>query len=98
MIVRTARPASEELAEAVRWYERQRPGLGGDLFDAVATSFSRIESDPELGTPISPDRLTRRVLVNRFPYQVVYRIRANEIVIVAVAHLKRHPRYWTDRI
>ena len=97
MIVRTAQLASDELTEAVRWYERQRRGLGSDLFDAVATSVSRIESNPELGTPISSDGLTRRVLVSRFPYQIVYRLRRVEIVIVAVAHLKRRPGYWFDR-
>ncbi len=97
MNVRTAQPASDELAEAVRWCERQRPGLGGDLLDAVATSFSQIESSPELGSPVSPDGLTRRVLVSRFPYQIVYRLRAAEIVVVAVAHLKRRPRHWIDR-
>lgn len=40
------------------------------------------------------DPRTRRLLVGRFPYQVVYRLRATEIVIVAVAHLKRRPGYW----
>lgn len=98
MIVRLAQPASDELAEAVRWYERQSPGLGGDLLDEVAASFRPIESDPQLGKLVSADGRTRRVLVSRFPYQAVYRIRQEEIVIVAVAHLKRRPGYWVDRI
>ena len=97
MIVRTAQPAADELTEAVRWYETQRSGLGGDLLDAVAATFSQIESNPELGTPISQDRRTRRALVNKFPYQVVYRLRRTEIVIVAVAHLRRRPEYWIGR-
>jgi len=37
------------------------------------------------------------VLVQRFPYQVVYRLSAEEIVIVAIAHLKRRPFYWRKR-
>jgi hypothetical protein len=49
------------------------------------------------GASISGDGLTRRALVARFPYQVVYRIRPGEIVIVAVAHLKRRPGYWKNR-
>lgn len=43
------------------------------------------------------DGLTRRVLVPGFPYQVLYRMRLDEIVIVAVAHLKRRPAYWRGR-
>jgi plasmid stabilization system protein ParE len=56
-----------------------------------------IEARPEMGTPFSSDTLTRRVLVPRFPYQVVYRLMSTEIVIVAVAHLKRRPGYWRRR-
>ncbi len=97
MTVRTAQPASDELAEAVRWYDTHRPGLGGEFLDAIAATLAFIESTPEVGTPLSPDGRTRRALVTRFPYQVVYRIRPAEIVVVAVAHLKRRPGYWTSR-
>lgn len=90
-------PAAAELYEAVGWYERQRPGLGADLFDAISHTLSFIESNPEAGVAVSADSQTRRFMVRRFPYQVVYRIRTDEIVIVAVAHSKRRPGYWTDR-
>jgi hypothetical protein len=35
--------------------------------------------------------------VNRFPYNVVYRIRDDDIYVVAVAHTSRRPNYWKDR-
>jgi hypothetical protein len=35
--------------------------------------------------------------VPRFPYRVVYRNRPDEIVVVAVAHLRRRPGYWKNR-
>jgi plasmid stabilization system protein ParE len=89
--------ASEELLEAVLWYERQRVGLGAELFDAVLTTISLLDTHDEAGSPIGGDPRTRRLLVNRFPYQVVYRLRESEIVIVAVAHLKRRPGYWRHR-
>ena len=95
--VRSSEPASDEFAEAVRWYEIRRAGLGGEFFDAVAATLSLIETNPEIGTAISPDGQTRRTLVTRFPYQVVYRIRPIEIVIVAIAHVKRRPGYWKNR-
>jgi hypothetical protein len=37
------------------------------------------------------------LLATRFPYQVVYRVRPNETVVVALAHLKRRPGYWKRR-
>lgn len=95
--LRAAEPALDELREAVGWYEARRAGLGGELFDAVAETIERIRNHPEIGETASVDRKTRRALVSRFPYQVVYRLRADEIVIVAVAHLKRRPGYWKTR-
>jgi plasmid stabilization system protein ParE len=95
--VRNLRAASEEFAAATQWYEKQRPGLGAEFFDAVTETTDRIEAHSEIGTPVSPDQRTRRLLVQRFPYQVVYRLLPDEIVIIAVAHLKRRPGYWKTR-
>jgi plasmid stabilization system protein ParE len=93
----TSDAASEELAAAVGWYESQRLGLGAELFDAVAATIERIEQQPEIGAATYPDPRVRRLLVHRFPYEVVYRLTENEIVIVAFAHLKRRPGYWKHR-
>jgi plasmid stabilization system protein ParE len=95
--LRTSKVAADEFAAAVRWYEEQRPGLGADFYRAVTETTALIETHPEIATPASADHLTRRALVSRFPYQVVYRLRPGEIVIVAVAHLKRRPGYWKNR-
>jgi plasmid stabilization system protein ParE len=95
--LRNLQAAREEFAEAVRWYDEQRAGLGAEFFDEVAATTARLEVHPEIGAPVSLDRLTRRLLVPRFPYQVVYRFTPNEIVILAVAHLKRRPNYWKNR-
>ena len=43
--------------------------------------MARLTMNPESGNPISVDQKTRRLLVTRFQYQVVYRVRPNEIVI-----------------
>jgi toxin ParE1/3/4 len=94
--IRNLKAASEEFAAAILWYDEQRPGLGGEFFDAVVHAISLIQEQPEIGTP-SPDQRTRRVLVQRFPYQVVYRLAVDEIVIVAIAHSKRRPGYWRKR-
>jgi plasmid stabilization system protein ParE len=63
----------------------------------LVPTVSRIETNPEIGTALSADSRTRRALVAGFPYQVVYRLRPAEIVIVAIAHLKRRPGYWKNR-
>jgi hypothetical protein len=65
----SSEPASEQLAEAVRWYETRRAGLGREFFDAVVAVLALIETRPEIGTTISTDGRIRRMLVARFPYQ-----------------------------
>ena len=36
--------------------------------------------------------------VGRFPYSLVYGIDEETVVVIAVAHLHREPRYWVDRL
>ena len=94
--VQLSDPASEELGEAVRWYEQRRPGWGG-LFDAVGHTIDLIQGYPELGE-IRTGRLpSRQLRVLGFPYKVAYRVREHDVYIVAVAHTSRRPGYWKNR-
>jgi plasmid stabilization system protein ParE len=95
--VRALALATEELTEAVRWYESRRSGLGAELLDDVDEAILRLAANPSAGHLLSTDRHTRRILLVRFPYQLVFRVRTTEIVVVAVAHLKRRPGYWKSR-
>lgn len=40
----------------------------------------------------------RQVRLRQFPYRLVYMVVSDEIVIVAVAHERRRPGYWQDRL
>ena len=95
--LRSTQPASEEFSEAVHWYEKRRSGLGAEFFEAVSATMALIAERPEVGTAIGAGGSTRRMLVGPFPYQVIYHLTRTEIVIVAVAHLKRRPNYWKGR-
>ncbi len=90
-------PATTELIHAIRWYEQQRAGLGGELFDAITETIDLIRTHPEIGVPRLTRRPSRQLRVNRFPYNVVYRIRDGDIYVVAVAHTSRRPDYWKHR-
>ena len=97
--IRLTGDASAELAEAIRWYEERQSGLGGELLDAIQATLSLVAKRPEIGRSLPGTRRTdvKRLLVPRFPYQIVYRSDAEMIIIVAVAHLKRRPGYWQSR-
>lgn len=86
--------ASAEFAEAVRWYEQKRTGLGGEFFDAVTHAVELIRTRPEVGAVAGRTRSWR---LTRFPYRLVYRVREDDVHIVAIAHTSRRPGYWKNR-
>lgn len=92
MKVRFYKVAARELDDAVAYYERESAGLGKRFRAAVVNALERVKQFPEAYVPLS--RRTRRCLVGKFPYGIIYRRTDSEIVIVAVAHLHRKPEYW----
>jgi len=43
------------------------------------------------------DRPVNKLNFHRFPYAIVYSVRADAIYIKAVMHLHRRPFYWQQR-
>ena len=96
MKVRLLDMAQFELDEAIEFYNYENPGLGEAFLDEFLRGIGRIKDFPEAWQPCS--KQTRRCLIRRFPYGIIYKILKNEILVVAVAHLHRKPDYWRDRI
>lgn len=88
--------AEEELNEAVAYYEARVAGLGNDLRMEIEHAVWQIRETPERWQRHT--ERTRRFLVRRFPYSVVYLIQPDHLWIIAVAHHKRRPRYWENRL
>jgi hypothetical protein len=91
MKVRFLSVADLELADAFAWHEQAQPGLGYLLIEEIDRTIHRITRYPE-SCPDSGDGL-RRALVNRFPYGIWHASEKDELVVYAVAHLHRRPRY-----
>ncbi len=91
-------PATTELYEAIVFYNIQRQGLGLEFAKEVQDTIERIKLNPEAWSTISKSKQARRCLTNRFPYGIIYQIRKNAILIVAVMHLKRRPQTWQSRL
>jgi toxin ParE1/3/4 len=100
MRLRFLRNAENELTSSAKWYDRQQSGLGSRFVDAVSSSRHRIVADP-LTLPRSEHyrgpRDIRRCPVDDFPYQLIFEIRPDELVVLAVAHGSRRPGYWARR-
>lgn len=96
MKIRFLSLANQEVNDAVRWYEEQAEGLSRDFLDELDRVVRLVRSYPLMATQIEPE--IRRFLFTRFPYSLIYGIDEETIVIIAVAHQHREPRYWVDRI
>ena len=98
--LRISEEAGAEMAEAARWYERHRAGLGVDFLDAVDGAVAKIAEAPGVGSqlPGISDPTIRRRPVRRFPYHVVYLELPNRLQVLAVAHDRRKPAYWVGRL
>ena len=93
--VRLLPEAEEELSAAARFYEALQPGLGLALLHEVRRARERIAERPKGSRVERGDIRVRSIL--RFPYRLYYRVRPDEIVIVAVGHRRRRPGFWRNR-
>ena len=89
-------PAESEFKEAIAYYNMQSEGLGFEFAAEVKRTLERIIQHPKAWSPLS--KRTRRCRTNRFPYGVIYQIRGETILIVAIMHLSRDPQTWKSRL
>lgn len=89
-------PARREFLKEVGYYNEQQSGVGADFAEEVEAATARALAYPDAGSPAS--KSTRRVLVNRFPFSIIYRPDSDGIVVFAVANHSRRPEYWAPRL
>ena len=96
--VRILEQAAVEAIEAAAWYESERPGLGREFDHAVNAAIDLLEDEIVPLTNLPSAAGAKRLLLKRFPYDIVVRELPGEIVVVAVAHQSRRPGYWRNRL
>lgn len=99
--VRILEEAANEAIEAAAWYEEQRPGLGVEFAQAFHAALDLLEEEivPLSSMPGKAGRDgAKRLILSRFPYDVVVREHRDVLIVVAVAHHSRRPGYWRDRL
>ncbi len=90
-------PSEVELDEAVTYYNYELQGLGDEFYKEVKNAIVRIGRFPKAWTRIGIH--TRRCLLRKFPYAILYSIDVNEdILILAIANLHRDPICYKDRL
>lgn len=91
------RPEAEaDLLQAFRWYEDQRPGLGGEFMEEVSRCLHAVEQRPLSFALV--DELARRATTRRFPYAIFFVVGPEEVSVVAAFHMARHPDALSTRL
>jgi hypothetical protein len=98
--IRILESAAVEAAEAAAWYDGQRSGLGFEFERAIDAALDLLE---DTSVPLVPAagaagrKGLKRLILRRFPYEVVIRETSDELIVIAFAHQSRSPGYWLTR-
>ena len=83
------RPEAEvDLADAFSWYESSRIGLGNDFLLQIDAGINFILRNPDAHPIVYND--TRQHIIKRFPYKIIYIVKNELILVLAILHNRRN--------
>jgi plasmid stabilization system protein ParE len=85
-----------ELKSALTWY-LERNQITAVKFAAEVDRAVSLVIDSPARWP-SGEHGTRKFVLRRFPFAIVYREKQSAVQILAIAHGHRHPGYWKGRL
>ena len=88
--------ALAEAQSAYDWYAGQNPAAAEAFINELDQAIAQIGRHPDLAAPHVSG--TRRYVMRRFPFTVVFREKPTIIEVVAIAHARRRPGYWKERL
>ena len=88
--------AALELRAAVEWYRTRSLRAGDEFVGELDQAIDRISQSPTRWRRVFGP--WRRYVLRRFPFLIVYRETSTGIEIVAIAHGRRRPGYWRQRV
>ncbi|HSV12887.1 MAG TPA: type II toxin-antitoxin system RelE/ParE family toxin [Tepidisphaeraceae bacterium] len=88
--------ASKEFLEAEDYYFQQHPSLANEFKIEITRVIANVADRPKSYVKYLSG--TRRSMADRFPYFVVFKEYRKAILVVAVAHVRREPGYWRERL
>ena len=87
--------ALQEAEDAQAWYEERSLFAASAFLRELSIAVQRIRRAPHRYP--AAEAATRRILLDRFPFTIYYLVKSDALSIIAVAHQKRRPGYWSGR-
>ena len=87
--------ALREVEDAQAWYAERSLIAASAFLRELSIAVQRIRQTPHRYP--TAEAGTRRIFLDRYPFTIYYRVKSETLTIVAVAHQKRRPGYWSSR-
>ena len=88
--------ALAELKSAVVWYQERNETAGQNFVSEVDRAIELVMAAP--GRWPSGEHGSRKLVLQRYPFAVIYREKEVVVQVLAIAHGRRRPGYWNDRL
>ena len=95
--VRIGEEAEQEYTQALAWYQGRSTRAAEGFETAFSKALERLGESPEQ-FPLCDEEGYRFALLDRYPYSLIYRVVGEIVQVIAVAHARRKPGYWSDRV
>jgi plasmid stabilization system protein ParE len=87
--------AQGDFRGAYDWYFERNPEAAARFTQETEAALADISENPLMWPSYIEG--TRRCVLRRYPFSIVYRVKESSILIVAFAHGRRRPGYWRNR-
>jgi len=85
--------AEQHILETCFYYEEQQAGLAERFLSELYKAYEKISTHPEYYSFISAKDNFRDVRLHTFPYVVIYEIKNNEVIVIAVFNTHKKPLF-----
>lgn len=93
--------AAIEIQHHYDWYRERNLKVADRLADLFESTIVRIARDPFQFSLIEMRRNpgnVRRAMLKGFPLYLLYRVKDDAVIILAVPHTSQRPGYWRSRL
>jgi toxin ParE2 len=88
--------ADSDDEDAYQWYAAERRDLAEEFTAELEAGIEAVLDAPHRWPAVA--RRARYYRLRRFPYGLVYQVGDGEVFLVSIAHVRRRPGFWRDRL
>ena len=89
--LRVSDAAKSDLAEIACWYKDKDAALAANFETQAKAAFDLLSQHPR-AFAVTKKR-TRKINLHHFPYSIFYEMKHKDILVLAILHSSRYPRF-----